>query len=96
MMMFMLLLNAWYFLYWGLIYFLKTDLNEMLTVSVPTEYSYCLLDCSGFGNHSQEANTNITLNLMSLLKNVIALTFNDYQIIENSRTPITHLDVHGS
>lgn len=76
--------------------FLKTDLNEMLRVSVPAECSYCLLDCSGIGNHSQGANINISLNLMNPLRNVIALTFNIYQIIENYMTPISHFDVHGT
>lgn len=68
----------------------------MLRVSVSTEYSYCLLGCSGIGNHSQGANINISLNLMNLLRNVIALTFNTYQIIENYMTPISHFDVHGT
>lgn len=68
----------------------------MLRVSVPTEYSYCLLDCSGIGKHSQGANINISLNLMNLLRNVTALTFNIHQIIENYMTPISHFDVHGT
>lgn len=68
----------------------------MLRVSVPAEYSYCLLDCSGIGKHSQGANINISLNLMNLLRNVTALTFNIHQIIENYMTPISHFDVHGT
>lgn len=68
----------------------------MLRVSAPAEYSYCLLDCSGIGNHSQGANINMSLNLMNLLRNVIALTFNIHQIIENYMTPISHFDVHGT
>lgn len=68
----------------------------MLRVSVPAEYSYCLLDCSGIGKHSQGANINISLNLMNLLRNVTAVTFNIHQIIENYMTPISHFDVHGT
>lgn len=68
----------------------------MLRVSIPAEYSYCLLDCSGIGKHSQGANINISLNLMNLLRNVTALTFNIHQIIENYMTPISHFDVHGT
>lgn len=76
--------------------FSETGLTEVLRVSVPTEYSYQLLDCSGIGNRSQGANINISLNLMNLLRNVIALTFNIHQIIENYMTPISHFDVHGT
>lgn len=68
----------------------------MLGVSVPAEYSYCLLDCAGIGKHSQGANINISLNLMNLLRNVTALTFNIHQIIESYMTPISHFDVHGT
>jgi len=68
----------------------------MLRVSVPAEYSYCLLDCSGIGNHSQGANISISLNFMNLLRNVIALTFNIHQITENYMTPISHFDVRGT
>lgn len=63
---------------------------------IPTEYSYCLLDCSGIGKQSQGANINISLNLMYLWRNVTALTFNIHQIIENYKTPISHFDVHGT
>lgn len=68
----------------------------MLRVSIPAEYSYCLLDCSGIGKHSQGANISISLDLMNLLRNVTALTFNIHQIIENYMTPISHFDVHGT
>lgn len=65
-------------------------------MSISTEYSYCLLDCSGIGKQSQGANINISLNLMYLRRNVTALTFNIHQIIENYMTPISHFDVHGT
>lgn len=76
--------------------FSETGLSEVLRVSVPSEYSYRLLDCSGIGNRSQGANINISLNLMNLLRNVIALTFNIRQITESYMTPISHFDVHGT
>lgn len=51
---------------------------------------------TGIGNRSQGANINISLNLMNLLRNIIAIISNIHQIIENYMTPISHFDVHGT
>lgn len=95
-MVLVLLWNSWYFLLFTGESYLFKNRFKCTWVSVPAAYSYCHLDCSGIGNHSQGANINISLNLMNLPRSVIALTFNIHQIIENYMTPISHFDVHGT